>query len=60
MNGLTIPDSAPQFSLGIPKVTISLKKQRVIYFKMQDMLKKEDGDQFEVKIISDPKQEPYM
>ena len=51
MNGFTIPDSAPEFSFGKPKVVISLKKQRLIYFKIQDFMRKEEANAAEIKII---------
>lgn len=36
LNGMSVQDFSPEFSLGIPKVLISLRKQKVIFFKMQD------------------------
>ncbi len=57
LNGMSVQDFTPEFSLGIPKVQIALKKQKVIYFKMQDPKK---GGGAEIKIVSTPNQKPYF
>lgn len=57
LNGVQVPDFSPEFSLGIPKVQISLKKQKVIYFKMQEQ---KNGGGAEIKIISKKDEKPYL
>jgi hypothetical protein len=49
LNGMSLPDWAPEFSLGIPKVVIQLKKQKVIYFKLAD---EEQSGGTDIKIVN--------
>ena len=51
LNGMEVQDFSPEFSLGIPKVLLQLRKQKVIYFKMQD---EKQGGGADFKIVSKP------
>lgn len=58
LNGMTIPDWTPEFNLGIPKVSLECRKQKVIYFNV-----KSDPDQPMFEILTDGTNgtgEPYF
>ena len=51
LNGMSVQDFSPEFSLGIPKVLLQLRKQKVIFFKMLD---EKQGGGADIKIVNLP------
>ena len=49
LNGMSVQDFSPEFSLGIPKVLLQLRKQKVIFFKMLD---EKQGGGADIKIVN--------